>query len=55
MAESGVAVEYMAGFSDNLIPLWLTEDTLGALNKYEFNADTAEQMLLDLGFTLRRR
>jgi peptide/nickel transport system substrate-binding protein len=51
MAESGVAVEYMAGFSDNLIPLWLTEDTLGALNKYEFNADTAEQMLLDLGFT----
>jgi len=51
MAESGVAVEYMAGFSDNLIPLWLTEDTLGAMNKYEFNADTAEQMLLDLGFT----
>ncbi len=51
MAESGVAVEYMAGFSDNLIPLWLTEDTLGAMNKYEFNVDTAEQMLLDLGFT----
>jgi peptide/nickel transport system substrate-binding protein len=51
MAESGVAVENMAGISDNLVPLWLTEETIGQLNKYEFNRETAEQMLLDLGFT----
>ncbi len=51
MAESGVAVENMVGFSDNLVPLWLTEETIGQLNKYELNQETAEQMLLDLGFT----
>jgi peptide/nickel transport system substrate-binding protein len=51
MAESGVAVVNMAGFSDNLAPLWLSEETVGQLNKYEFSPETAEQMLLDLGFT----
>lgn len=51
MAESGVAVESMVGFSDNLVPLWLTDETVGQLNKYELDRDKAEQMLLDLGFT----
>ena len=51
LAESGVAVEYMAGFSDNLVPLWLTEDQMAALDKYEYNLEKAEQMLLDIGFT----
>lgn len=51
MAESGVAVENMIGFSDNLVPLWLTDETLGQLNPYELNLETAEQILLDLGFT----
>ncbi len=51
MAESGVAVENMVGFSDNLVPLWLTEETLNQVNKYEHNPEMAEQMLLDLGFT----
>jgi peptide/nickel transport system substrate-binding protein len=51
MAESGVATQNMAGISDNLVPLWLTDETLGQLNHYDFNTETAEQMLLDLGFS----
>ena len=51
MAESGVATKNMAGFSDNLAPLWLTEETTAALNSYEFDPAKAEQMLLDLGFS----
>ncbi len=51
MAESGVATKNMAGFSDNLAPLWLTEETTAALNSYEFDPAKGEQMLLDLGFS----
>jgi peptide/nickel transport system substrate-binding protein len=51
MAESAKPPQYMAGFSDNLAPLWLTDETKAALNPYEFDRDKAEQMLLDLGFT----
>ena len=48
LGESGKAVQYMAGFSDNMVPLWF--DT-GALNTYEYNRDMATKMLEDLGFT----
>lgn len=51
MSDSGIAVENMAGFSDNLIPLWLTDDTLGAINKYEYNVDGANAILEGIGFT----
>ncbi|MGC9397424.1 MAG: ABC transporter substrate-binding protein, partial [Anaerolineae bacterium] len=48
LGDSGKAVQYMAGFSDNMVPLWV--DT-GTLNTYEYNRDMATQMLEDLGFT----
>jgi peptide/nickel transport system substrate-binding protein len=51
MAASGKRQVYMTGFSDNLVPLWLTEETQSALNAYEYNAATAEEILLGLGFT----
>lgn len=51
MAASAKPSQYMDGFSDNLAPLWLTDETKAALNPYEFDRDKAEQMLLDLGFT----
>ena len=51
MSESGIATINMAGFSDNLIPLWLTDETLGALNKYDHDVDGAAAILEGLGFT----
>jgi len=49
LGESGKAVEYMAGFSDNIVPLWV--DDLDALNTYEFDRGKATAMLEELGFT----
>ena len=51
LAESGVAQECMCGFSDNIAPLWLGEDTRANLNPYTQDLEKAEQMLLDIGFT----
>ncbi|MBN1249046.1 MAG: peptide ABC transporter substrate-binding protein [Anaerolineae bacterium] len=49
LGESGKAVQYMAGFSDNIVPLWV--DDTGVLEPYNYNVDKATQMLEDLGFT----
>jgi peptide/nickel transport system substrate-binding protein len=49
LGESGKAAEYMAGFSDNIVPLWI--DDPGALNAYELDRDKAAGMLEDLGFS----
>ncbi len=51
LAESGVAIDCMCGFSDNLTPLWLSDDTRANLNPYSQDLELAEQMLLDIGFT----
>ena len=48
LGESGKAVQYMAGFSDNMVPLW--SDT-SVFEPYAYNVDKATQMLEDLGFT----
>lgn len=47
LGESGKAVKYMAGFSDNMAPLWV--DT-SALNTYDFDRDKAAKILEGLGF-----
>jgi peptide/nickel transport system substrate-binding protein len=52
MAESGIAVENMVGFSDNLVPLWLTDETLGQIDQYELDREKAGRMLEGLGFTM---
>jgi len=48
LGDSGKAVQYMAGFSDNMVPLWV-DTTL--FNTYEFDRAKAAKMLEDLGFT----
>lgn len=50
LGRSGIRQQYMSGFSDNLLPLWLTEDELAALNPYEYDPAMADQMLADLGY-----
>lgn len=47
LGESGKAVNYMAGFSDNMVPLWM--DT-SLLNTYDFNTAKATELLEGLGF-----
>lgn len=51
LAESGRRQVNMTGFSDNLAANWLTEETLGQLNTYEFDVAAAEEILLGIGFT----
>ena len=51
LAESGRRQVYMSGFSDNLAPNWLTEETISQLNTYDFDPAAAEEILLGLGFT----
>jgi peptide/nickel transport system substrate-binding protein len=49
LGDSGKAVQYMAGFSDNIVPLWIDDTT--ALNTYEYDPGMATSMLEELGFT----
>jgi peptide/nickel transport system substrate-binding protein len=49
LGDSGKAVQYMAGFSDNIVPLWV--DDPSALNPYELDLDMAASLLEGLGFT----
>lgn len=51
LAESGVPVQYYTGFSDNLVPTWLSDDFLATLNTYETNLETAASMLEEAGWT----
>ncbi|MBN1872726.1 MAG: ABC transporter substrate-binding protein [Anaerolineae bacterium] len=48
LGDSGKAVQYMAGFSDNMVPLWADTDLF---ETYEYNRDKATQMLEELGFS----
>lgn len=45
-----VGVKYYTGFSDTLVPLWLSQDQIGKLNKYGFNPDKAASLLNELGW-----
>ncbi|MCI0399401.1 MAG: ABC transporter substrate-binding protein [Chloroflexi bacterium] len=51
LADSGRRQLLMSGFSDNLAPGWLTEETTAALNHYDFDTAAAEELLTGLGFT----
>lgn len=51
LGASGVAVQYMAGFADALVPLWLSEEDVAGLNQYELDQDKAAAMLQEVGFT----
>ncbi len=47
LGDSGKAVKYMAGFSDNMVPLWMDAKKL---NTYEFDRAKAAKILEGLGF-----
>lgn len=51
LAESGIANECMCGFSDNLVPAWLSEDVQDSLNFYDLDTDLATEMLEGIGFS----
>jgi len=50
LAASGVPLKVIAGFSDNLVPLWLTNETISVMNPYPYDPARAESILLGLGF-----
>lgn len=49
MGESGRAVEYLAGFSDLLVPQWLSDEVIDQLNRYETDPARAEELLTGIG------
>jgi len=51
LAESGVPPQYMAGMSDSLVPLWMTEEDAAALNPYAYDPEMAAAMLTEAGWT----
>lgn len=51
LGESGIAVECMCGFSDNIVPLWLSEDVQDSLNYYDYDPDMAASLLEGIGFS----
>lgn len=51
LGESGRRQVNMAGFSDNLVANWLTDETQAALNPYDFDRDQASAILEGLGFS----
>jgi peptide/nickel transport system substrate-binding protein len=51
LGESGVAVECMCGLSDNLVPLWLSDDIQDQLNVYDQDMEMAEALMTEAGFS----
>ena len=51
LGESALRQVYMTGFSDNLVPLWISEEDLAKFDEYAYDLEKAEQVLLDIGFT----
>lgn len=50
LGASGIAHEYMIGFSDNLAPLFFSADELEKFNTYDLNREMATQLLEGIGF-----
>jgi peptide/nickel transport system substrate-binding protein len=51
LADSGIAVKYMTGMSDNLVPLWMPVEAIAALNQYELDLDKAAALMQEEGWT----
>jgi peptide/nickel transport system substrate-binding protein len=50
LGDSGKPVKYMAGFSDVQVPDWLSADDLAKLKTYDYNVQTATDLLTSLGW-----
>jgi peptide/nickel transport system substrate-binding protein len=44
------ATVYMSGLSDSMVPLWLSQDVIDQLDRYEFDPDRAAEILTGAGF-----
>jgi len=51
LGESGVAVKYMTGFSDSMVPVWMSEGDIAKLNTYDYDPAKAEELLTAAGYT----
>ncbi|MBE3598431.1 MAG: ABC transporter substrate-binding protein [Limnochordaceae bacterium] len=50
LGDSAKPSRYMAGFSDNLVPAWLTESQRERLDPYAYDPDKAAELLKSIGF-----
>ncbi|MFL5804732.1 MAG: ABC transporter substrate-binding protein [Roseiflexaceae bacterium] len=50
LGESGIAVKYMTGFSDNMVPNWISQEDIGKLNTYEYDQQKAADLLTSAGY-----
>ncbi len=50
LGQSAKAPKYQAGFSDNLVPLWIPEADLARFEEYKFDTAKAEALLTGIGF-----
>ena len=48
--ESAEPPKYMTGFSDRLVPKWMTPDAIAKLNSYEYNPAGAEALMTGAGY-----
>jgi peptide/nickel transport system substrate-binding protein len=48
--DSAKSQKYMAGFSDNLVPQWLSSADLGKLNSYAYDLGKATQLMQAAGY-----
>lgn len=51
LGESGIANECMCGFSDNLVPTWLSDEVADSLDYYDYDLDAATALLEGIGFS----
>jgi len=50
LGESAKRSVHMTGFSDNLVPLWISEEDLAKFEEYKYDPDKAEEILTSIGF-----
>ncbi len=43
--------EYMSGLADSMVPLYLNQDVIDQLDRYEFDTDRAGELLMSIGYT----
>jgi peptide/nickel transport system substrate-binding protein len=50
LGQSGIGVQYMAGFSDLLVPTWMSGDDIQRLNTYQYDPGKAAELLQAAGW-----
>lgn len=49
--DSGKAPKFMAGYSDSLVPTWVSADDQKKLKEYEYSTSKADALMKDAGYT----